>query len=664
VNAQLSRPILGHALRSIGLLPFLLPLCLFLSPLVGCGGDEPTQVTDGIPPVTIQDLTYARLSGSVVRLTWTAPGDDGSRGIATTYSVRCAASTLTEQAWDSAAVIPSPPVPAPAGHRDGFIVTMPNGRWHIGVRTADEIPNWSMISNQITVLVGDSVPPAKVTDLSVTQTTGHSASLAWTAPGDDDLKGHASAYDLRYSRDVITSESWESATRALGLSPPADHGTYERHVVDGLETGATYYFAMKCADEVPNWSAISNVASTEVIDIVSPSAITNLLAGSAGETSVNLTWTAPGNDGADGTAAAYDMRYSLDALNAENWENATAADGLPAPRPSGAPEAFVLDGLQGSRTYYIGIRSRDEGSNWSAISNIVTAAPGTNPLVRLTYSTVRPYGADYPAWSPDGRTIAFSAYWEPRQDYLRAQIYTMPAAGGEPVQMTQIDDGAYAPAWSPDGTKFAFIALREVYPNTLQELSVMTTSPGSQHAVLLTAPAGYTLSRPCWSPDGSQIAVVVSAGYSSGDPMSSNLGLVPSGGGAGSELLVGWFLITAPSWSPDGTKILFNGRREDGDRSVIWVMPAGGGEPTPLTTGQADDASPAWSPDGGRIAFASSRTSTWDLWIMSSEGANLTRLTFDSSGHEYYPSWSPDSRAIVFTMWRLDIPDIWVMSLR
>jgi TolB protein len=146
--------------------------------------------------------------------------------------------------------------------------------------------------------------------------------------------------------------------------------------------------------------------------------------------------------------------------------------------------------------------------------------------------------------------------------------------------------------------------------------------------------------------------------------MSSNLGLVPSDGGAGSELLVGWFLITAPSWSPDGTKILFSGRREDSDRSVIWVMPAGGGEPTPLTTGQADDASPAWSPDGGRIAFASSRTSTWDLWIMSSEGANLTRLTFDSSGHEYYPSWSPDSRAIVFTMWRLDIPDIWVMSLR
>lgn len=631
--------------------------------LLGCGNDAPTHVGDTIPPATIEDLTYARISESSVRLTWTAPGDDGTLRSATAYSVRYAGSVLTEQRWDSATALASPPTPAEPGHRDGFIVTMPAGRWHIGVRTADEVPNWSAISNQVVVQVGDSIPPAAVTDLRVIRTTAHSATLAWTAPGDDGTRGQATAYDLRVSLTPITSESFDAATRVEGLAPPASHGSAEEFTVEDLEAGGTYSFALKCADEVPHWSAISNGVSVELVDGVAPGAIVDLAARSLGASSIELTWTAPGNDGDVGIAAAYEMRYSLEPLDAGNWGGAISISGLPTPAAAGTRESFVLDGLESTRTYYVRMRARDERANWSPLSNTVTAAPGTNPIARLTRSTSPETGANEATWSPDGRTLAFGAYWDTGASSPRTQIYTMPASGGEAVQMTHLDAGARSPAWSPDGTHLAFISLRVEGSNTIQELSVMAATAGATPRVLYTAPIDYTLDRPCWPPDGSRLAFAL---YTDRwwEPGASSLLWIAADGGSGGEALVGWSSISDPSWSPDGSVIAFAGRRDSNDRSAIWVVPADGGDAVPITNGQSDDYTPTWSPDGARIVFASARMVSIDLWSMSATGANITRLTADSFSREYSPSWSPDGSAIVFTSQRNDISDIWVLSMR
>jgi Tol biopolymer transport system component len=646
--------------------PFLvLPwMFIFLPILAGCGSDKPTQVGDTIPPATVEDLTFARISETSVRLTWTAPGDDGVLGHAAAYSVRYTRAALTEQQWDSAAAIPSPPTPTEPGRRDGFIVTMPAGHWHIGVRAADEVPNWSGISNQVVVLVGDSIPPAAVSDLRVIRTTAHSATLAWTAPGDDGTRGQATEYDLRSSGGPITSESFDSATRAVGLSAPAGHGLPEEFTVDGLDVGATYFFALKCADEVPNWSGMSNVTSAEMVDAVAPGAITDLAARSLGESSIELTWTAPGNDGDVGTAAAYEMRYSLEPLDPVRWDGATAVSGLPSPASTGSAESFVLQGLEATRTYYVRLRARDERSNWSPLSNVVTAAPGTNPLARLTYSTAPETSANDASWSPDGQKIAFGAYWDLDSGSPRTQIYAMPSSGGEAEQLTHIDAGARSPVWSPDGTRLAFISLRVDGSNTIQELSVMGATAGSPHTVLFTAPIDYTLGQPCWSPDGTRIAFVLDTDSWWWEPGSSTLLSVSADGGGGSELVVGWYAISSPSWSPDGTRIVFAGLLESGDRSAIWVAPADGGDAVRITSGQTDDYTPAWSPDGTRIAFASWRMMSIDLWVMSPTGTNPTRLTADAFSREYGPSWSPDGSAIAFTSQRSDIRDIWVLSMR
>ena len=104
----------------------------------------------------------------------------------------------------------------------------------------------------------DIIPPASVTDLTTSSPTSNSITLTWTAPGDDGSTGTASQYDIRYSTAVITDNNWDSASQVTGEPAPQIAGTNQSFTVTGLNPSTTYYFAIKTADEVANWSIISN----------------------------------------------------------------------------------------------------------------------------------------------------------------------------------------------------------------------------------------------------------------------------------------------------------------------------------------------------------------------------------------------------------------------
>jgi lysophospholipase L1-like esterase len=112
-----------------------------------------------------------------------------------------------------------------------------------------------------TAKVSDSTPPAAVSDLQITAVSALSVTLEWTAPGDDGNTGQARSYQLRYSTSPITPDNFNSATPVPNLPQPAPAGTKQEVAVAGLASGATYYFALKTADEFGNLSALSNVAS-------------------------------------------------------------------------------------------------------------------------------------------------------------------------------------------------------------------------------------------------------------------------------------------------------------------------------------------------------------------------------------------------------------------
>jgi len=116
-------------------------------------------------------------------------------------------------------------------------------------------------STTFTVLPPDNTPPAAVTNLAVIGGTGSSLTLRWTARGDDGNVGTASQYDIRYSTSAITAGNWNSATQCVGEPAPRTAGSTETFVVRGLSMATNYHFALKTADEVPNWSPLSNVPS-------------------------------------------------------------------------------------------------------------------------------------------------------------------------------------------------------------------------------------------------------------------------------------------------------------------------------------------------------------------------------------------------------------------
>jgi hypothetical protein len=122
----------------------------------------------------------------------------------------------------------------------------------------------------------DLVALASFTVLSVTAALAGSVTLRWTTPGDDSLMGRATRFDLRYSNLTITALNFNQATAAVNLPVPGLPGAIQSVRVDALQSGRTYFFAIKTADEINNWSAISNVISRtpqEIVDVEGTTAL-------------------------------------------------------------------------------------------------------------------------------------------------------------------------------------------------------------------------------------------------------------------------------------------------------------------------------------------------------------------------------------------------------
>ncbi len=198
-------------------------------------------------------------------------------------------------------------------------------------------------------------------DLAAIGVDANRLTLTWTASGDNGTDGTATSYDIRCSTDPIVDDaSFAAAVAAAGAEAPKAAGQPESLLVTGLTAATKYYFAIKVADEVPNWSSLSNVLEVTTLppDVTSPAAITDLAIGQIGPRSVELTWTAPGDDGTTGRASQYDIRYATSAItNEAEFAAATQVAGEPMPQIAGAAETFVVTGLSAENDLLV----RDQG---------------------------------------------------------------------------------------------------------------------------------------------------------------------------------------------------------------------------------------------------------------------------------------------------------------
>ena len=215
-----------------------------------------------------------------------------------------------------------------------------------------------------------------------------------------------------------------------------------------------------------------------------------------------------------------------------------------------------------------------------------------------------------------------------------SEIYVMDGDGRNQRRVTVNPAVDRLPAWSPDGKKIAFVSNRTNRNKDHKQIWVIDAD--GKNPIRLTD--GLVDSYPDWSPDGKKILYDAHL-----DPEEHNLApagiTVMDADGNNKRLLTGEG--AHPSWSPDGKRIAFiSGRNRKFNQ--IYVMDADGQNQTQLTHDPVHKRLPSWSPDGKRIAYVGDNV----IWVMDSDGENPRQLTWHVT--EEHPTWSPDSESIAF----------------
>ena len=228
-----------------------------------------------------------------------------------------------------------------------------------------------------------------------------------------------------------------------------------------------------------------------------------------------------------------------------------------------------------------------------------------------------------PAWSPDGKRLAYVSF-----EARKAVVWVQEVATGARRVLADFRGSNSAPAWSPDGRRLV-VTLSRGGPAQL----FLIDAAGGEPQPLTRSGAIDT--EACFSPDGSQVYFVSDRG---GGPQ---IYRVPVAGGLVERLTFDGSYNISPAISPDGRLMSFVSRTTDGAfRLMLMELPSG--TPLPLTD-TSDDESPSFAPNGRLIVYATRQRGTDVLMTTTLDGKIKTRLL--SSGADMRePAWGPFGR--------------------
>ncbi|GHE28089.1 hypothetical protein GCM10018781_80640 [Kitasatospora indigofera] len=336
------------------------------------------------------------------------------------------------------------------------------------------------------------------------------------------------------------------------------------------------------------------------------------------------------------------------AENGPPADSASAAPVVDAAAPA-APAVPAHNGLIATRVFL------DPGRTTGAIFTVAPDGSGKQQITQPSADSVD----DHPDWSPDGRTIAFDR----RTAAGKARLWTIGATGGEPRQVPQIcqdeapdclNEDESTPAFSPDGKLIAFSrawGALDDQQNQIQysDLFVMNADgTNAQRLTMLTNDKPYSgrVDNATWSPDGTQLAFAYRTG-ATGQPADSTAIFVINADGTGMRQLTPWALRAGdrPSWSPDGTHILFTTYPAGADYAPgggIYTVHPDGSAVTALTPAPSDTfyGVAAYSPDGQQVTFAQAPSgANAEVYTMKADGSAVTQVTNTPEEWESRPAW-------------------------
>jgi len=261
-------------------------------------------------------------------------------------------------------------------------------------------------------------------------------------------------------------------------------------------------------------------------------------------------------------------------------------------------------------------------SNSVGNTEIYVMNPDGTDQTRLTFD---PRTNQQPDISPNGQQIAYGGNpitdTNPEGDL---EIFVMDAEGGNVRQLTFNGAGIneFWPRWSPNGKQIAF------YSNVDGNFEIYVINADGSDLTRVTNYSGVD-SFPEWSPNGKQLSI----------RRDNDIYVINVDGTDATQLTNDTALDQMAAWSPNGKQIAYMSMSPG--YCAVFVMNSDGSEATNLTpkpdglpNNQFCSRAPAWARNGQQIYFSSFRPETnlfENIFVMDSDGGNVTRLTFDNS---------------------------------
>jgi Tol biopolymer transport system component len=220
------------------------------------------------------------------------------------------------------------------------------------------------------------------------------------------------------------------------------------------------------------------------------------------------------------------------------------------------------------------------------------------------------------------------------------EIYTMWPDGSGVVRVTNDPAIDYQPAWSPDGRDLAFTSSRGNNWDIYRVAASLDEAEQSAAVVQRLTAHRKRDESPAWSPKGHSLIYIT---YRGGNPQIWRMDAL---GENQEQLTNSRYPHLNAAWSPDAERVVFVA--QFGSNTELYTLNLADTTDTPLSDDNpAPDLDPRWSPNGGSVVFSSGRDGNAEIYTITADGQTLQRLT-NHPASDTQPAWSPDGQFIVF----------------